>query len=436
MSGRDLLEYAALNLWKMRLRTLLTTAGVTIGIGAFACLIAFGGGMKKNVTDQFQRMDLFSSIIVNLDKSVNAKESQRLLDDVTIRSIQVLHGVEIVFPEIRIASQISRGDRTEMRFIRVIPAEVSRSSFLSLKHGRGFHSDEDRGVIVDVELLRKLGLRDPGAAIGRTLDIRTVGLDFSMLNALRPGAVAPAGKMPLIDDRQQLPIVGITENNSFGSDPLQSGLFIPPAAAKKMNRLPFSSPWELLRARNGKIGYSSLMVRVGHPRDIDRVSRQIRVLGFDTFALLDQFKEMRTGFFILDMVLFTIGMVAIFVATLGIINTMLMSIFERFAEIGVMKAVGASDRDVMAVFFVESGLIGLAGGLFGLLLGASVSRVINGIVNFYLAKQGVPYIHYFHFSLGLCLGAVLFSLLVSLIAGIYPARRAARVDPVQALRHE
>jgi putative ABC transport system permease protein len=129
-------------------------------------------------------------------------------------------------------------------------------------------------------------------------------------------------------------------------------------------------------------------------------------------------------------------MIAIIVAALGIVNTMVMSILERFREIGVMKAVGAGDGDIRRIFFFESGAIGLAGGVSGCVLGWATSLLINRIVNFTLARQGVPFIDYLAFPFWLFLGAVGFSLLVSLVSGIYPARRAARVDPVVALRHD
>jgi putative ABC transport system permease protein len=138
----------------------------------------------------------------------------------------------------------------------------------------------------------------------------------------------------------------------------------------------------------------------------------------------------------MNMVLAAVGMIAIVVASLGIVNTMVMSILERYSEIGIMKAVGASDRDIRRIFFFESSVIGFIGGIFGYRLGWVVSGVINRVVNYFLAKQGVPYIPYFNFPAWLVLGAVAFSVVVSLAAGVYPAMRAARVDPVRALRHD
>jgi putative ABC transport system permease protein len=136
------------------------------------------------------------------------------------------------------------------------------------------------------------------------------------------------------------------------------------------------------------------------------------------------------------MVLAALGMIALFVAGLGIINTMTMSILERTAEIGLMKAVGASDGQIRAVFMIEASVIGFLGGLSGLVLGWLASIVVNRIVNIFLARQNIPFVHYFHYPLWLCLGAVAFAVAVSLLAGLYPARRATRIDPVKALRHE
>jgi putative ABC transport system permease protein len=138
----------------------------------------------------------------------------------------------------------------------------------------------------------------------------------------------------------------------------------------------------------------------------------------------------------MDMFLIAVGMIGITVASLGIVNTMVMSILERYREIGIMKAVGATDGDVQRIFLFESGTIGLLGGFFGLCLGWVVSAIINTVINALMARQGVPYMAYFSFPWWLCLGAIVFSILVSLTAGILPTRRAARVDPVVALRHD
>jgi putative ABC transport system permease protein len=115
---------------------------------------------------------------------------------------------------------------------------------------------------------------------------------------------------------------------------------------------------------------------------------------------------------------------------------MVMSILEHHREIGIMKAVCATDGDVQRVLLLESGAVGLLGGTFGLLLAAAVSLIINEVINAVTAREHVPRMAYFDSPWWLCLGAILFSILISLLAGLYPTRRAARVDPLVALRHD
>jgi putative ABC transport system permease protein len=115
---------------------------------------------------------------------------------------------------------------------------------------------------------------------------------------------------------------------------------------------------------------------------------------------------------------------------------MVMSILERTREIGVMKAIGGSESDIRLIFVVEAGTIGLIGAVLGIILGWVVTRIANFIANSYLLPEETAFINFFHFSAWLILGAIAFSVTVSLAAGLYPAVRAAGVDPVKALRHD
>jgi putative ABC transport system permease protein len=115
---------------------------------------------------------------------------------------------------------------------------------------------------------------------------------------------------------------------------------------------------------------------------------------------------------------------------------MVMSILERTREIGIMKAIGGSEGEIKTIFFVEAAVIGVAGAALGLVLGWCVTRVANLVVNVRILPEGEAAVNLFYFPAWLILGAVGFSVLVSLAAGLYPAFRAARIDPVEALRHD
>jgi ABC-type antimicrobial peptide transport system permease subunit len=132
-----------------------------------------------------------------------------------------------------------------------------------------------------------------------------------------------------------------------------------------------------------------------------------------------------------------VGTVALVVAALGIVNTLLMSVLERYQEIGIYKAIGASDGDLLVMFLTEASILGFLGGLGGLLLGRVVSWGLGVAVNYYARTQGVEeHLFVFAFPVWLLAGVVVFSILISVLAGVYPAIRAARVDPIRALRAE
>jgi ABC-type antimicrobial peptide transport system permease subunit len=124
------------------------------------------------------------------------------------------------------------------------------------------------------------------------------------------------------------------------------------------------------------------------------------------------------------------------VASIGIINTLVMAILERRREIGVMKAIGASDGDLRGLFFAEAGAMGMFGGVLGVALGWTIGRVINLGTNVYLKRQHFPPEEIWFVPWWLVAAAIAFSIVVSLLSGLYPAGRAAKLDPVQALRYE
>jgi putative ABC transport system permease protein len=159
-------------------------------------------------------------------------------------------------------------------------------------------------------------------------------------------------------------------------------------------------------------------------------------MGFNTLSILDATRSLQQFFAVLDLFLGIFGSLALAVASIGIVNTLVMAILERRREIGIMKAIGASDSDVKKLFFAEAGAMGILGGIVGVALGWAIGQVINLGTNIYLKHQSLPPEHFWSVPLWLVGAAILFAFLVSLTAGLYPAGRAARLDPVQALRYE
>lgn len=455
-----ILDFAGLaieNLRRRRLRTVLTLSGVAIGIGALVSMLSFGRGMQKNVTDRFQRMDLFNSMTVLPSDSIPGRagregdpdergpeaptpaagESARILDDAAVAAVARIPGVVSAFPDVNFPAGVRLGGREEFRLVQVVPAAIAGSRMLRIPWGTAYAGDDADEAVVSRALLRRLGFEDPARAVGRTLTLSAVAIDAAALTPEGLSGMLSGGRLPFGRDVRELRIAGVSDLSGFGGpNPFQNDVLIPPGAASRIRRLPFSSVWDLFRMQEGRAGYAAVNVRISSPRVLEGVKAAVRGMGFSTFALADQLEDIRRAFLIMDMILGAVGMIAIVVASLGIVNTMVMSVLERTREIGVLKAVGASDLDIQSLFIVESGAIGAAGGILGFGLGWVVSLAINRVVNYFLARQGIEYIDYFSFPAWLFAGAILFAVVVSLAAGIYPARRAARVDPATALRHD
>jgi len=447
----DYIAQSFSNLWKKKLRTLLTTFGVVIGIGALVSMISFGKGVQKNVTDRFKELELFNYLTVSPgSKGHQAKQSSRepstkdreiqrirVLDDDFIQEVTRMKGVESAFPEVRFPARIRFKKKDKFTLVQVLPAAICRSGLMKLRAGEPYASDEENSVIITDFLLNRMKIKNPEKVIGKKIEVSTLTVDFRLFNPTNVPSVKEEDNLPFSSESYTFTIVGVSERMGLsGPMPLRSDVFIPLGASQRMKKLSLTSIWDFFQLSGDTKGYSTVSIKLSSIKYVEPVKARMEERGLKTFALIDQLEEFKSGFIFMDMFLFAVGMIAIVVASLGIINTMVMSILERYKEIGIMKAIGAGDGDVRRIFFFESGLIGFLGGIFGFALGWVVSMLINRVLNYYLARQGVPYIDYFSFPWWLCLGAVVFAILVSLASGIYPALRAARINPVVALRHD
>jgi putative ABC transport system permease protein len=451
MKFSDYIEQSFLNLRKKKLRTFLTTFGVVIGIGALVCMFAFGKGMQKNMTDSFNKLELFNYLGVfprskngHSDQSPQdpnvqeeAEQQKGFLDDDFILELTKIEGVEWAFPEMRFPAMIRFRSDEEFSLIQVLPAKICQSGILDFRAGTFYTSDEENSLIISDSLLRRLEVKEPEEVVGDRIEVSTLAVDFSLANLPNILSFLGGEGLPLNRQTYTFIIAGVTKRMGMGGPTLmRSDICIPYGTSKRMKKIPLTNISDLFVSSDQSQGYPAAGLKLVSPEYIEPVRKRVKEMGFNTFSLIDQVEGINTVFIFVDLFLFAVGMIGIFVASLGIINTMVMSILERYKEIGVMKAVGASNKDVKKIFLFESGVIGFMGGVFGLALGWIVSIIINAITNYFAVRQGAPYMNYFSFPWWLCLGAIAFSILISLISGIYPTMRAAKVDPVVALRHD
>lgn len=459
MKISDYIEQSFSNLRKKKLRTFLTTFGVVIGIGALVSMFSFGKGVQKNVTDSFKEMGLFNYIAVysasNRSRTEQAhtdpddqhdqiqneqvpdSANNPILNDEFLQEVRKMKGVETAFPEIRFPALIKFREKEQFSIVQVMSADICQSELMKLRAGKAYVDDAENSLIITDSLLRRMDVKEFETVLGEEIEVFTLAIDSALLNPANMMSIMQGEKLPFSQESYSFTIAGVAERMGMGGFiPVRSDVYMPPGPTEGMKKISLTSIRDFFQPAEKLKGYSAVTIKVASVKYIDPIKEQMEAKGLKTFALIDQLKEIKTAFLFMDMFLAAVAMIGITVASLGIINTMVMSILERYREIGIMKAIGASDKDVKKIFFFESGMIGFLGGIFGLALGWFVSTVINQIANHFLAKQGVPYVNYFSFPLWLCLGAVAFSILVSLAAGLYPALRAARVDPVVALRHD
>jgi ABC-type antimicrobial peptide transport system permease subunit len=440
MNFRDVFRIALGNLWRMKLRSFLTVSGVVIGIAALVSMLSFGAGVQINVANSFQTLDLFNALqIYPLTPGENDKPdttTAKVLDDNTVCELARIPGVKSVYPEERFPVKITFGEKSTNTTIQGLPiSEVGLAAYQKMKAGRFFQSDSVDEIVLRGGLLERIGVSDPDSIIGKKLTIITAKFDFaSAMNSLLMGRELN----PMVEVRREFTICGVMEVVMQAEHMGNAQIYAPAKTVHSMERVNFSNPFDLLSqlGSDNKKGYPYLNVRVVSSEQFQTVRDSIQNLGYHTFSFLDNFEEIRKSLLIFNAMLGVIGFIALVVASLGIVNTMVTSILERFREIGILKSLGAEDRHIRDLFLIESGTIGLIGALLGVLFGWVITRVGATIAKYYMVKEGGPEMELFAFPWWLIGGAILFGVVVAVLAGLYPAIRATRVDPVKALRHD
>jgi putative ABC transport system permease protein len=444
VKGRDLAELAGRNLREALLRNSLTTIGISVGVASLVAMLSLGVGLQDLASDRLARTGLFDAIFVTPRSSAAAyrgslngssrPEPPQPLDEGARQKMAALPNVIEVYPDIRFPIEIHFGGTSYATVAAGVAPSARRDGAFDEMKGSFFSGSDASETILQIDLARQLS-DHPDELIGKELTLR-----YAERQPLPPDPAgdksAPDG-FSIVPKEKSLRIVGIVETEPAGGiGSLGRGrLLLPLQVAETLRTARANDLRDLLRDSPTR-SYESLTVRVNDPPRVKAVEDSIKQMGFTAFSLLDASKSLSLVFTVFDLFLGIFGSLALVVASLGIVNTLVMAILERRREIGVLKALGASDKDVRSLFFVEAGAMGSLGGVLGVLIGWLIGHAINFGTNVYLKGRNLPAIRVTAVPWWMVVAAIAFSILVSLAAGLYPASRAARLDPVEALRYE
>lgn len=444
MNSIDLVTMTLKNLLRRKVRTMLTVTGVLIGTASIIIMVSIGIGMNEGFKAELARMGSLNIINVRPASQgmymapdegggpARGQGEQQELDEQAVALFAAIPEVEAVVPFIEVSGKLVTGKYQAHTSIQgVDPGQMDQLN-LTAGQGRLLQNGDDLNMLFGAEITNFF--HNPSARqyapaeINLMEDRLTLSLDMSY-GASRGGGDND-GKSP---KAYTVKAAGILEGGNFEND---YNVFMPLESLKKLVR-----EHNRGRKQNEAIKideYSKVLVKVKDINDVQSVQQQIKDQGFYADSLTDILTAMQKTAAGIQKVLGVIGAVSLLIAAIGITNTMVMSIYERTREIGVMKVIGASLGDIRKLFLLESGMIGFFGGVIGVVFSYGVSYLLNttGFVLFETwGMQGgagntsvIP--------LWLAASALAFTSLIGLLSGYYPARRAMNLSALEAIKKE
>ena len=385
------------------MRTFLTLLGIFIGIAAVVGLISLGQGLQHVIDEQFQLMGVDKIMIIPGQSTIDITAGGNVdLTDSDLDIIRKVRGVKLATGWVYKITSVKFRDEVQYTWVTGISLDEDKAILDSMENfevefGRDLQKGDRYSAVVgvrfpDADLFEKpVGLRDK---------VEINGQDFKVV-----GIISEIGNPQ--DDANIL--IPIDVSREVLSEPEKYGVLIAQSKeGEDVSRVASDIKRKLRKFRDVEEGEEDFTVQTSE-------------------QLIESFE---TIFLIVQAVLIGIAAISLFVGGIGIMNTMYTSVVQRTPEIGVMKAIGARNSSIMTIFLIESGILGLAGGIIGIILGVAMSKVVEIVA----AQAGMSMLKAY-FPWYLIVGALVFSVLVGMLSGILPARQAAKMHPVDALRY-
>lgn len=456
MNRIDIFNLARRNLWRRKLRTFLTTLGVLIGTTSIVVMISLGIGMKASITQNMEKWGSLTIIRVTngmiYDDEGNPLKDGKNLNDEAVEELKGLEGVKAVSPAYSSWGDAKYGRKVGgLDLVGLDPESMSDLEF-EAADGRLLEGGDRNVLVVGSQVINNFR-------------------DEAMIRRMEKGGMIDRSREKEQDPKEMLDqritmeihnnernqkkifnftVIGILEGDQ---DQNSYSAYAPIADIKKMREFELGSQAKTKHkpsnsgrskdkirvSKRDPFDYNYILVSTADVEITGIVSQKMKDLGYRCWSMADSLKGIEETSRKMQAILGGIGGITLLVAAIGITNTMIMSIYERTREIGIMKVIGASFSDVYMMFITEAGLIGLFGGIFGLGFSYGVSHIINSLTQGFMgggvdpgeASTGISLIPPW-----LALFALIFSALIGLVAGLYPAHRAIRLSPIKAIRNE
>ena len=457
----DLLRMSVSNLWRRKLRTFLTVLGVIIGTASIVVMISLGLGLSKSTMEQIEQSGGLTTITVREGsgmsyssggiavavKSSGTDENAGKITDSTAEEIMAIPHVEVASPVLSMYPILKCGAYEGNISIRALSSEALQAMDIPLAEGATLPLDEDNleflygnqlianfynartneyywdtGVLPDIDLAN-----DPIFFI----------MDSDAYWNAKYGGTDANGNPVAQPKKYMYESTGLVEGTPDEYNEFSWEAYCNIEALKSQLKKIFKNraiPNQPTRS-NGKPYkewyYQEMFVKVDEMENVADVQQQIIDMGYYAYSNAEWVEQMEGQYAMVQGVLGGIGAVSLFVAAIGIANTMMMSIYERTKEIGIMKVLGCSLGRIRDLFLMEAGFIGLSGGAVGLLLSYGISAIINAVAGGSTGYSTLSYI-----PLWLSAVALIFAVIIGMLAGLMPALRAMRLSALSALRNE
>ena len=433
MVKTDILTMAAKNLMRRKSRTVLTMLGVMIGTTSIVVMVSLGIGMMESQQKMYEQWGSLNEITVNQSYSYGENEEKVVaLNDEALEIFRQYEGVTAVIPMVRVSTSGVKYGKEEgwLEVYGIDPAsmeqkgiEVAAGRLLEVTDrnaivvggmvGDSFYDPDTGWVYDDEETYEEYRQRIYDKSLGM--------LDKKMTAEFRNYETQKSKKVTF-------QVVGVTPVDS----PNNYYAYAPMSVMQNIQKVTLTK--EQRKEKNRDV-YNQVTIVTEDVKYTKEICQSLRDSGYNCYSIAESLEGVEDSMQTVQLVLGGIGSITLLVAAIGIINTMVMSIYERTREIAIMKVIGATFNDIRLMFLAEAGLIGLLGGIFGLIFSYTLSFVVNKFAVGIMGGMGAEGAAISVIPWWLALFAIIFSILIGLLAGVYPANRAVKLSPIEAMRN-